>query len=97
MPFDPILERVVVVLLAVALAIFGAHLLRGRRTPRGGDFGAGFSAFLAAWIGAELAAAFAPVAWAEGVEILHFLILAAFAGWMNVRWVWALRRAQEVD
>lgn len=85
-----------VALLAVALVIFLAPFLsvRSRRGPFR-DFGTGFSLFLAGWMGAELASILSPGGWAEGVEVFHFAVLAAFAAWMNLRWRWALRRAQE--
>lgn len=94
--FEEILRALVVVLLVLALGLFLARSARARpRRGMGMDFGLAFSAFLAAWIATELFATFAPESWPQVDEILHFAVLLAFATWMNVRWRWALRRAEE--
>ena len=84
---------------ASLVAAFAAFVLRRARRARGHpaavEFGAGFSAFVAGWIGTELLAMFAPAAWLGAEEVLHFAVLALFATWMNARFRWALRQARE--
>ncbi|MCJ2531401.1 MAG: hypothetical protein LN413_03670 [Candidatus Thermoplasmatota archaeon] len=94
-----ILTAVVVVLLATSLVVFLVRLTltvgRGRRTPV--EFGVGFAAFIALWMGSELLSVFIPGAFAEAEAIIHFSVMAGFAVWMNLRWRWALRAAQEAS
>lgn len=92
-----VLSAAVVVLLAASLAIF---LLRlgltvGRKREMAIEFGTGFSIFLVLWMGSELLPFFLPDALAEAEEILHFAVMAGFAIWVNLRWRWALRAAEE--
>lgn len=94
---EPVLQIVVLALLALSLAIFLIHLAR-HRAPRGEralGFGIGFSAFLSAWMVTELIGTVAPPAWTETSEALHFGVLLALAVWLNVRWGWAFLRARE--
>lgn len=87
----------VLALLGAALALFLVRLavdLRRGNSPVG-DFGVAFSAFLAAWMALEILVTVAPEEWQNTEEVAHFGLLAGFAGWMNLRWRWALRRARE--
>lgn len=96
MVLDLALHLTVLLLLGLALGVFLVRLgVDVRRREPVADFGAAFAAFLAAWVGLELVEAFAPVSWAGAEEVAHFGLLAAFAAWMNLRWRWALRQAQE--
>ncbi|MFQ5946886.1 MAG: hypothetical protein ACE5NC_11695 [Anaerolineae bacterium] len=99
MVLHAVLSAALVIILFVALALFLGRLflLVGRRRSTVSDFGIGFSAFLAAWVGSELLGLFIPRAFVETEEIVHFAVMASFAAWMNLRWRWAFRRAQEAS
>lgn len=92
-----ILSATVVLLLAASLAIFVLRLALtvGQKRKMAIEFGTGFSIFLVLWMGSELLPFFLPNALAEVEEILHFAVMAGFAVWMNLRWRWALRAAEE--
>ncbi|MEE9593146.1 MAG: hypothetical protein V3W28_06175 [Thermoplasmata archaeon] len=94
-----VLTATVVVLLATSLVIFLARLVLtvGRRRRTTIEFGVGFSIFLVLWMGSELLPFFVPNAVVEVEEIIHFSVMAGFAVWMNLRWRWALRAAQEAS
>jgi len=92
-----LLRAVTVACLALSLGVF---LIRLARRVRGrgawtADFGLVFSAFVAGWIATELLDIASPQAWGGGDEVLHFALVFLFAIWMNSRWRWALRKAQE--
>lgn len=97
MVLEPVLQTVVLVLLASSLAIFLLRMRRGqvRGRERALGFGIGFSALLSAWILTELIGMLAPPAWAEVSVGVHFGVLLGFAVWLNVRWRWSLRHARE--
>jgi len=95
---EAVLQSITVACLTVVLAVFLYRLARrapDRRTEAM-DFGTAFSTFVAGWMTLELLEFVAPVDWSGAIEILHFLLLALFAVWMNARWRWAVRRAREV-
>lgn len=93
-----VLSAAVVILLATSLVIFLVRLVLtvGRKRRAAIEFGIGFSIFLVLWMGSELLP-LAPRAFPEAEEIIHFSIMAGFAAWMNLRWRWALRAAQEAS
>lgn len=94
---EPVFDAVVLASLGASLAIFLALTVRGpaKRAAGAVDFGTAFSAFLAGWMATELLESLAPAAWSDAVGVLHFAVLASLAVWMNLRWRWSLRRAQE--
>ncbi len=97
MVLEPVLQTVVLVLLALSLAMFLLRMRRGQVRSRENalGFGIGFSAFLSAWMLTELLGMFVPPAWAEASDGVHFAVLLGFAVWLNVRWGWSLRHARE--
>ncbi len=97
MVLEPVLQTVVIALLALSLAIFLLRMRRGqvRGRVRALGFGIGFSALLSAWILTELLGMLTPPAGAEVSEGVHFGVLLGFAVWLNVRWGWSLRHARE--
>lgn len=81
----------------LALFVYGiARRSRGSR-PEGLDFGWGFSLFVVAWIIDEAVDLVSPPEWNELNEFVHMLLMVAFAGWLNVRLVWALRQARHEE
>lgn len=92
-----LLVAAVILILAASFVIFllGLGLTVGRKLKMATEFGTGFSIFLVLWMGSELLPFFLPETLAEGEEILHFVVMAGFAVWMNLRWRWALRAAEE--
>ncbi|HII40076.1 MAG TPA: hypothetical protein HA326_02545 [Thermoplasmata archaeon] len=97
MSLDPVFEAAMLASLGASLVIFLALTARGPAKRAAGvvDFGTAFSLFLAGWMATELLEALAPAAWSEAVGVLHLAVLATLAAWMNLRWRWSLRRAQE--